>query len=422
MPKQTSVGCAFLNRASNLNAGGWASLDGGAPFKFSDLETLREAGGLWVVSTPEKTFLTEGGSGIKFLRHANFLATPITAIAEEVSPGASSLNNIGISVQRVSEIVSRVTNLAETLSPMAPVLAQHDSIGRSLVHAIQATVAPSLRDDPLPLDLTQSLPSLFAPSAPLGNSEGRSAVVRIPANRIELQRLVLARGVPGRVWTEVKKDAYPNVLSWAIGDNIPIIAKVSLKGPQPKVKSNVPFMASLTRGAVRWMALPEIVSLSKIVEMRAEKIFMAQDLVTSLATLKVPPPEFAPAGMASISAGLLAEAYLHAVCAPSFGSSEQRFEGQGVQMHSIRAAWLTAVSKSIMLNEALELLGAGFSVIGYGLSHILVAVSNRNLRSLRKAIGPRPLLSYPTGLRIQESAYEESIETHEGFNVGDLKV
>jgi len=409
--KPVLIGCAFLNRPNQLQSGGWASLAGRDPFKFTTLESLQCEGPLWVVSTPEKSFLTENGAAYPFLRHSGFLPTPSTSIAEEVSQNASAQENMGTSAQHVAEILTRVLEFADSIAPVSSLLLRSKSPARTMTSAIQMLMAPPLRSDPMPLELTGAMQSLFSPSSPLGSSNSNDIAIRIPANRILLAETVLSTGVPGYSWSAVPLVEYPNVLSWAIGDNKPIIAKVSVKGPLPKIKSNAPLMGHLTRGAVRWMALPEIITLSKIVEMRAEIVFLSNELVPPSASLRIPPPAFAPAAMASISAGLFAEAYLHAASSPSLGGAKADDEDiQHHQPYSVRAAWLAAVTRSFMVQEALALSSAGFSVIGYGPTHVLVSVSMRNLRNLRKAIGASKLLSYPAGMRFHEERMNASIE------------
>jgi hypothetical protein len=399
------IGCAVLNVRSSLHSGGWASLAGGAPFKFTMLETLQQAGPLWVVSATESTFLTEGGANYPFLRHANFLPTSITSIAEEVSDSWQTVNSE--TVRRVSEILTRVLELADTMAPVSQALLDNSHDTRTLTAAMQVLMAPILRSDPMPEELAEAMPSLFKAQPPLGSQNGNDIAVRIPANRILLAESVLASGVPGSVWTEVSPSDYPSVLHWAIGNNKQIIAKVTIKGPLPGIKANLPLMGHLTRGAVRWMALPEIIALNKIVDMREERIFVAEERVPASASLKVPPPVFSPAATGSISAGLFAEAYLHAAASPALLGQAHAGEGANVapkpvQTHSVRAAWLLSSARALMMQDALSLTFAGYSVIGFGPTHVLVSVSRRNLRDLRRAVASSKYLSYPTSLRSQE--------------------
>lgn len=408
------IGCAFFNKPNSIQSGGWASLAGEEPFKFTTLDSLKVAGPLWVTSTPEKSFLTENGAAHPFLRHAGFLPTPITAIAEELVPYTRTQASLATAAQRVSEVLARVLSMTDGFAQVSGLILSSQPGARTLTSALQLLVAPTLRTDPTPPELIVAMPSLFAPPQPLGTANSSDCAVRIPANRLALTESVLASGVPGNTWAEVSTKEYPNALSWAVGDNKPVIAKVSIKGPLPKVRVNAPLMAHLTRGMVRWMCLPEIIALSRIVEMRAERVYVADEFVPTVASVKIPPPCFAPAAVASISAGLLAEVYMHAVCSPSTVVEENPVGNSPVtQTHPVRAAWLLAIARALMAQEAITLSSAGFSIVGYGSSHILVSVAPRNLRNLRKAIGASKLLSYPAGLRSREVKFTAPMESHE---------
>ena len=151
------------------------------------------------------------------------------------------------------------------------------------------------------------------------------------------------------------------------------------------------------------MALPEIIALSRLVDMTPKRIFISSEFVPAQASLKVPPPAFSPAAAASISAGLLAEAYMQAACSTAaLRTTDYDESALRPQVYSVRAAWLTAVARSYMMQEAMALAEANFSVIGFSGTHVLVGVSRRNLSYLRKAVSASSLLSYPTSLRAQD--------------------
>ena len=143
--------------------------------------------------------------------------------------------------------------------------------------------------------------------------------------------------------------------------------------------------------------------MSRLVEMTPKRIFIASEYIPSQASLRVPPPAFSPSAPASISAGLLAETYLHAVCATSPMATGIAAEDEpSSQLYSIRAAWLTAVARSYMLQEALSLAEANINVMSFNTSHVMVAVSKQSLRLLRKTMAASQLLSYPTWIRSAE--------------------
>lgn len=405
---KVSIGCAFLTHGGSLSSGGWASLDGEEPFRFTELETLKARGSLWVVTSPEAAFLADFGESYPFLRHANFLPTPVTAIAQEVGTNEPSL-----SAQRVSEVLSRVANLAQSMAPRGASLSLNAHA--TLSAALQDLVAPALRHEDLPDVLLEAMPSMFKAPQPLQAPSAQDIAVRIPANRLRLSTIVLASAVPAGTWREVNIADFPkpaSALSWAIGDQQPVICNVTIRGLLPKIKATAPLLRNLTQGVTRWMALPEIIALSRLVEMTPKRIFVAEQFVTAQASLRVPPPHFAAHAGASISAGLMAEAFMQAASSTSvprrIGS-----EAEPSQVFSVRAAWLTATARSYMMQEALALAESNFSVIGFGSSHVLVTVNRRMLPQLRKCIAASNLLSYPTGLRAMEERVASLKESHE---------
>lgn len=404
MPTTTPIGCAFLSHPDSLNSGGVASIAGGEPFTFTSLETLEARGAVWVVSCRDTLFLTEDGRKYPFLRHARFLATDVKFLAQELGAGEDEM--VEAAVQRVSEVLTRVVELATVMDPsIARAVASESK--NSLVSLLQSVVAPALRPEEMPRELLAAMPSLFKSPAPISAPLSQDITVRLPSNRLRLAQAVLAAAVPAGTWSELDMASYPNpasALSWAIGNRQPAICNVVIRGAAPRAKASAPLMRNLTAGTVRWMALPEIIAMSRLVDMTPKRIFIASDLVPSQASLKVPPPAYSPSAPASISAGLLAECYLHAACAtsalPQADGSDELI--QRPQVYSIRAAWLTAVARSYMLQEAMALAEANISVLAFNLSHVMVGVSKHNLRMLRKAVGASSFLSFPTWMRTVE--------------------
>lgn len=407
----SSIGCALLTRRNDFSSGGWASVAGQNAFRFSTLEALRTYAPLWVLSTPEQVFATDASFHQEHLRHAGFLPTPITAIAEEVAP--PDPNNFSLAAQRVAEILARVMSMADVMAPASKAVLDGGA-GATLTGALQRLAAPMLRPDPMHPDLLAAMPSLFKAPMPPQAGSGNDIAVRLPASRVMVCDALLNMLVPGSDWTELPSKKLADALSWAIGDEKQIIAKVSIRGPLPRVKTSAPMMRQLTRGAVRWMALPEIAALSGLVEMTAERIFLAEESVPVSASMRIPPPVFSPQAMASTSAGLLAESFLHAACMPAAAAAADVDGVVGTrQPYSARAAWLMATARALMMQEALALSAAGYSVIGYGPTHVLVSIAKRNLKGLRKTLAGQPHLSYPAGLRAYEERSRPPRETHD---------
>lgn len=431
----SAIGCAFLANAGNLNSGGIASFGGGESFRFTDLATLAHRGPLWITSISESQFLIENGLMYPFLRHANYFPTPLLSIAQELGSGGNIATEI--IAQRVSEVLSRVVGMVDQLCP-GPGVAY--SLATTLAAHMQACVAPSLRRDDMPPELADAMQVLFKASPPLRAAAPGDISIRIPANRIRLSEIVLNSSVPGGSWSEIDISEFPApamALSSAIGNHRPIFCLATIKGPahrgrdaegfsssgkqfneqsnhdgsMPMYRATSPFAKGF-QGQTRWMALPEIVALSKIVNLTPKKIFVSSEILSVHSSLAIPSPLFSAAAAASISAGLFTEAYLHAVSLPSLidltGSPLV-----GTQTYSARGAWLTSVARSYMFQEAMNLADANFNVTSFGSTHLMVSIQRRGFKNLRKYIGASSLLSYPTGLRVLEPSSRPSYDSVE---------
>ena len=421
--KQTSVGVALLSHSTSLRSGGWACFSGGEPFRFTSLDTLQDLDALWITSASEGAFLTDGGGDFPFLRHAGFFPTPILALAQEL--GGQDQEPTGDVARRLAEVAQRACSMAEALCECPGQIVRAEKEGPStLVQGLQEHVSPPGhpgRHDHLPEEVAASFQSLFKPPAPIGQPSANDLVVRVPACRLRLAQHVFSAAIPSGEWSEVSLRDHATAeaaVRSVISQQMPAMVLVTVRGVLPRVKAAAPLTRNFTAGANRWIALPELIALSRIVEMVPRRLYVASDLLPVQASLRIPPPAFSPAAGASISAGLMAEAYMHAMCqAPAvLNRGEDKAK---LAPGSIRAAWLTSIARSYMLQEAMALGEAGFSVVGFNSSHLLVAVAKRNLRALRKAIAASSFLSYPSGLKAKEEAVSlEDIRTRIASDLG----
>lgn len=399
MTQAPPLGCAVFAKPTSLSDGGWASLAGQPAFRFTTLDSLASTGATWITSVPESVFLAERGNAYPFLRNGNFLSTPIRALATEIGPGDDS--NTEVVTERLGEILNRVVGMATSLCGGRDLVnAVHAGQRASLPAAVHVAMAPQGRVESVPEDLAAVFATLFKPLPPLGAPTAQEVVLRVPANRIELAKIVTSTAVPTGSWLEVPARSLgePVDLRALINQSKPMMCLVTVRGVLPRVRALAPLTRHVTQGASRWIALPELVALAQMVDVVVRKVYVASDVVPVAATLRVPPPAFGPAGYGSISAGLLAEAYLHAACMqPLVGAAAA--EPGDLPGGSLRAAWLTAITRAHMLQEAMGLSEAGFAVAGIGESYLLVAVAKRNLLALCKAVAGSRLLSFPTGVR-----------------------
>lgn len=400
------VGYALLNRRGSVSSGGWACKANGEPFKFTELQTLQEHGGLWVVSTPQQQFLIDpdvSKGAWKFLLHGDFLPTQVDAIAFETGPHDGKAANK--SVRRVADVLGRVAREGQQLGDVWGALLSSQEPSRSYVSALRSVVAQPVSNTACPKDLEEGLSAILSQTMPpLGQGLATDLAVRIPVNRISQLNRAMMGTAPGGAWREQDGSGVPNLVSWAIGHKVPSVALVVIKGAMSKHGASSPALKGATRGGRRWMAMPEMVAMSGIVEMRAERLFVAEESISPLASLKVPPPDFAPAAYASVSAGLLAEAYLHAV-------STAIPSRDGVEASS-RSAFIISRARTMMIQEALALSDAGFTVVGMGPGHVTVSLQRSEIKRLRKFIMKRPMLLCPAGLKSMEPPTQSLREVH----------
>lgn len=404
------VGCAWLLRPTSLSSGGWASIGGGDPFKFTDVEYLKSRGALWITQCPPNSFATESGRQYPWLRHSDYLTTPLHFVAEELATAESQFK----SAQAVSEILTRVVNLAIEVAPGIQRYLLDPQFSHCTLHElIQLVASPVGRSVDLPDELVAGLPYLFKGYPARDATPYNDILVRVPAARVALSERVLSSFVPGENWREIKQGEFPNPLTWASKGRHSIIANVQIVkrifSPKEKdvgPRGDLSVFGAMPKGTRRWMASPEIEVMSKLFELKAEKVFHCDEVIPTGATLKIPPPIFSPVARASFSAGLMAEVFMHAA---GTGTPVYTAGDDGRQDHSsysIRSAWVNSRARASMIEAAIELSQNRITVLGAGISHLHVATQKAKLRGLRFAVVKNPRLCYPTGVRAAEEKFK----------------
>ncbi|ART57166.1 hypothetical protein CBP36_19860 (plasmid) [Acidovorax carolinensis] len=405
----SQIGCAFFLKRSDPSSGGWASMNGGESFRFNTLDSLKSRGGLWILSISQGDFAQSRECNHPSFRSADFLPTPITAIAEEICE--TNHKNYGPAVERASEIVSRVLTMANQMMPARNGVSV-SSPTASLTNVIQRLSAPQLRNDPLPQELREAMPSLFKHAGGFKGGLQTDVLLRIPANRLKLAEAAFNMMVPASQWTETVIGKHPYPLRLAMGETRPVIVRATMRGSLLRGKISVPLAQHFTPANIRWFAMPEFAELAKIIDMTVDRIYVAEDSVPVSASLKIAPPAFSPAASSSVSAGLFAECFLHAVSSTSAYSARSN-SNRPMQPYSIRAAWLSSFARSIMLREAFNLGNDGFTVVGYGSTHLFVSIQKRNIHQLLKSLSTSRYLSFPAGLVALAERRVELKATHE---------
>ncbi len=403
------IGCAWLSKPTELKSG-WASLAGGEPFRFTEADYLRSKGPIWITQSPQKAFLAEGGGRAPWLRHAEFFPTPIDFLAEELAVKDSPQR----AVQVLSEVLTRAVRMCCEIAPGLEQFLLDSQLAHCSLHELmQLVIAPIGRKIDVPADLQESLHKLFSGYLQKDAAAFHDLIVRVPAARVDLFEDVMSRSVPGDTWVEIPEDRFPNPLTWAAKGGHQIIANVSignrLRHPKEKDKDlvgrDLVVFHGIKAGTRRWMALPEIMALSKLFELKSERTFLCEQIVPVSATLKVAPPIFSPIARASISAGLAAEAFLSAAAMPSPILSASSDGKVAASPYCIRSIWMTSLIRANMIETAIEASKAQVAVMGLGTNHLMVGCKKEKLRWLRLAVNRNSMLSYPSGVRAMEEKY-----------------
>ncbi|MCZ8257601.1 MAG: hypothetical protein O9327_18295 [Polaromonas sp.] len=400
---------------------GVASIAGERAFEFASSLDLIKADAIWITNIQQSSFLAEGldvDPRSCHLRSASFFPTPITALAQEVGAGGPTARQAdsGHFVPLLAEIANRVVGFSQEYASSVPNVRlplESDNLAEALFHVVQ----------PAGMDInkmaSQAVQSLLHPPVAMGAASAKDIVVRIPANRFQLMRSVLASSLPSGQWVEVDLKKFPtpkSALSWALGTQQLALVQATVKGPKAGSKTNGALVRNITQGALRWMTLHEVAVLSTMVDIEPRAILVAEQIVPLEAAVRVPGPALSAVATGSISAALFAEAILHA---HAFGVSLP------TPAHPIRptwrcraayGAWVTSLARARMTQAASSLSMFGIQVIGVNTSSILVACPRRQLADLRKVLREMPLLSYPVGLRLlEETATVSRSEGHEAI-------
>jgi len=411
------IGCAWLAKPGQLTSG-WASIDGGEPFKFSDLDYLRSKGPIWVTQCPKATFISEGGGRFPWLRHGEYLTTPLTFLAEEMAVTESPQRACVV----LSEILTRMVGMCCEIAPgLDQLLLDSQQNTRDLHELMQQVIAPAGRKLELPADLQDALPKLFSSFASK-DSAYNDLLVRVPAARVKLFEKVMQSPVPGDTWEEIPPELYPNPLTWAANGDHPIIAKVLVAGraPQPRekgrdkdqnrdVQRDLAVFHGIANGTRRWMALPEIRALSRVFTLKAERTFLCESIMAMGSTLKIAPPIFSPVAYASISAALTAETFLSASACPSPILNVASNGAPACTPYSIRSVWVQSLVREAMIDAAIACAENRQTVQGVGFDHLILGTRKDRLRGFRHSIKRNDYLSYPSGLRAKEERYAPQV-------------
>jgi hypothetical protein len=389
------IGVALLDEPGGLKGAGIASVAGAASFRFESLPDLiaDRPGVLWITSATPNEFVD--GLGLRFpqLRTNAWLGTPVPHIAEEL--GVDPANH-DICARYVAEVAARCVRRAKGYFP--EITTNGDPAG-TFADCIRPSVQPNSHRGRLDPPIADALRASFTRPGPPPGAEpaAHDVLVRLPIQRILHLERVLASQVPDGSWRAVDPAGINELYMWCADSDLPVIASVLLSKPNAKLVPVIP-----RRGVRMWLAQPELRALTKMVVGQITAIFVAERYMSCASSLRFPPPVFLPVDHASMATGLFAECMLQALTTAT-GQIGAVTETQASR-YSPRSAWLLSTARTVVMSEAAKLIARQFNVVGWGLSHVSVAIPLARIPALRKYVMEASGLVFPTFFARREVA------------------
>lgn len=378
-----------------VNGPGIASVDGDEAFSYSSLDDLS-------LQSPSVTFVLAKNSigddealvAFKWLRGAGYFATSLEELAVELGFKINDLEGDDASacVAALSEIASRSTQLLNKIVPSN----NHKGTSKSIRETLISSVAsyPGLKSD-VNAEVMQAAEALRrAPIIFCNSSRIRDVNLRLRISRFEHLVSLSSKFVPDDSWIEVPSTDF-HLDKWLDDEASPVMVKVSIRPHRDG--SPLLFGDKDQRKImhVAWVSAHEMKTLMPYVSLRVNRMFASTGKLTAANALGIGDVVQNPFWHSSLSAGLVAESLVHAMCSDYALHSDDT--------HAIRANWLCSISRTICLKEAIPLTTIGISIKDVGPTHVDVSLPKYKLPALRSYLLDNCKLRMPI---IRESDYE----------------
>lgn len=376
------VGAAIFDQPT-LGAGpGYACMQGGKAFRFTNMDDL-DKDIVWITNFSSFVFGDDHISKRKNLRSADFFGVPVQAIADEI--GIREIKSEE-SAKLLSTIFYRIINLVERYIGDIKNADSHLGVYSDLQDIIKMSIVGNIKSPHrTPHEVTDGINHAFSfPISPSGEMSNNDYLIRIPMQRIAHMNSVVNSPIPHGAWKPVDMSGLEDPLAWAVKQERPCLAQISLLKPSPLISSLV--SKKTPRSTRVWIAHPEILAINHFMTVRVEKIYQSESYVSNASALRLPPPDFHSYDNISISAGIFAESYLHAAC-----SSESK-----AFTDKVRACWFASVARSYVLVEISRLIANKFNVVGYDLSNILISTPRSHVKRLMEYVNSNESLIFPS--------------------------
>ena len=267
----------------------------------------------------------------------------------------------------ISEFFARTMTLASV----------HFHAGRNLrAFTLADALTPILIGDDKPLhpDVDRAMRLAYEPLTYCVKKVSASTVAyRFRRSRLVHALDVLGSPVPAGKWEYLDGEKLPRNGRQGLLSKYtrPVLVRASMTRIDPSY-ANVVLYGSSTHVERGYMSHTELLCLTHYGEMRVKGVYVASNYTTLKPFLPI--YDGAPVGPMSLSVGLLAEAYMHALMQRSPGVTQGYPLSNEKRIVTPRAVWLSAMDRFYCLSAAIQFDTLGFSVKQFGHGQVTVYV------------------------------------------------
>lgn len=360
--------------------GGWGSVAGDKAARVRTPEELPTTA-LWVSNADWRAFSERGCGSMHHMRPSNFLGrgdprhiVMDLGLAERID----ATNGFQL-VPIIAGVADRVLRVAARAYPWDQ---EQPFLSRTLAADIGRALKPSHKH---PSHLQSALASAYQEDSgiTLGWMDDTMHVT-LKRSRVEYAKRLLSLELPSDTWAYVAPEAMPpqpaDRLALVIESERPVLAEVVLSfdnTPEDLARlvafGILPFDQMPFR---QWACQQEVLWLSRFVQVNVRSMHLATGYGPLAGSLRLPAIlADDPLIELSYSAGLVAEAHMHALMEPGR-------ERTGERSISLRSLWLRAYDRAEMFSYALLAHRAGLQVRAYGRGELMVRISRNEFPRL----------------------------------------
>lgn len=362
----------------DVAAAGWACSADGEPFHFTaphDLDTDI----VWVSNLSWSEFRNKGKT-FNHLRGEDYLVSTIKKIAENLgyrTVGSLSEEACKELAKVVQRTIITAIHVYDWQAPEADL--KSDTLSDDIRRSIQMPPAAARH---LRAPLLGAFQSSSKPEWP-DYYDPNTISVTLRQNRLDYSMKVLSTEVPDEAWSYVPPEQSERLTIDRLLDPAEpclVEASVELSSLNPDLAALVAFGTTPQRrnAALRkWISQPELAWLTRHANVRVNSAFVSRR------AMRLPVESRLPAALTSdplfslsLSAGLVADAHVQALCSPTYNSVAR------TTVHTSWGIWLRAVDRALSFQMAYAAYKAGFRVYNYGRGAVALSCDKSRLPQL----------------------------------------